>query len=207
MYRGGSQQPMNPAMEGLVRLFSQKSSLYIHANQSVEIIQALDFAEKMGLRNVVLISGPEVLEVLGLLKEKNIPVVLNRLHDLPAHADAQVFQAARVPAELQKAGILFALDYEGSMGVPITFLDKYNPDQFDIVGMTSGRDEFEATPTKKYINPKQHNEDGTIINGSKANTSSTIIYKSKPEGVFYTADNADGFMKVLYTRFLIKRKK
>ena len=25
-------------------------------------------------------------------------------------------------------------DYEGVMGVPITFLDKYNPDQFEIVG-------------------------------------------------------------------------
>ncbi len=27
------------------------------------------------------------------------------------------------------------LDYDGLMGVPITFLDKYNPDQFEIVGM------------------------------------------------------------------------
>ncbi|MHB1294400.1 MAG: adenine-specific methyltransferase EcoRI family protein [Anaerolineae bacterium] len=26
------------------------------------------------------------------------------------------------------------MDYDGDMGVPITFLDKYNPDQFDIVG-------------------------------------------------------------------------
>ena len=25
-------------------------------------------------------------------------------------------------------------DYDGVMGVPITFLDKYNPDQFEIVG-------------------------------------------------------------------------
>lgn len=28
--------------------------------------------------------------------------------------------------------------YTGLMGVPITFLDKYNPDQFEIVGMSSG---------------------------------------------------------------------
>ena len=28
-------------------------------------------------------------------------------------------------------------DYDGVMGVPITFLDKYNPDQFEIVGITS----------------------------------------------------------------------
>lgn len=29
-------------------------------------------------------------------------------------------------------------DYEGVMGVPITFIDKYNPDQFEIVGMAAG---------------------------------------------------------------------
>lgn len=27
------------------------------------------------------------------------------------------------------------MDYDGAMGVPITFLDKYNPEQFEIVGM------------------------------------------------------------------------
>ena len=30
------------------------------------------------------------------------------------------------------------IDYEGVMGVPITFLDKYNPDQFEIVWQASG---------------------------------------------------------------------
>ena len=29
------------------------------------------------------------------------------------------------------------MDYDGVMGVPITFLDKYNPDQFEILGMES----------------------------------------------------------------------
>jgi len=29
------------------------------------------------------------------------------------------------------------LDYDGVMGVPITFLDKYNPEQFEIIGMSS----------------------------------------------------------------------
>ena len=29
-------------------------------------------------------------------------------------------------------------DYEGVMGVPITFMDKYNPEQFEIVGMAAG---------------------------------------------------------------------
>ena len=39
-------------------------------------------------------------------------------------------------------------DYDGLMGVPITFMDKYNPDQFEIVGMSldlaETRDEIRA---------------------------------------------------------------
>jgi hypothetical protein len=30
------------------------------------------------------------------------------------------------------------LDYDGIMGVPITFLDKYNPEQFEIIGLIAG---------------------------------------------------------------------
>ena len=33
------------------------------------------------------------------------------------------------------------MDYEGIMGVPITFLDKYNPEQFEIVRFRKGDDE------------------------------------------------------------------
>ncbi len=97
-------------------------------------------------------------------------------------------------------------DYMGAMGVPITFLDKFNPDQFDIVGLTSGRDEFECRPTKRYIDPKQHNPNGTVTSGSKANTRATILLDEIPNKVYYTADNAEGPLQILYARILIKRK-
>lgn len=97
------------------------------------------------------------------------------------------------------------LDYDGVMGVPITFLEKYNPKQFRIVGLTTGRNEFEAVPTKKYINPIQVNPDGTTANGSKANTRATLLLEGKPKGVYYTADNADGMLKIVYARVLIQR--
>ncbi len=35
-------------------------------------------------------------------------------------------------------------DYDGVMGVPISFLDKYNPDQFEIIANGDDRDEMEA---------------------------------------------------------------
>lgn len=30
------------------------------------------------------------------------------------------------------------LDYDGCMGVPVTFLDKYNPEQFELIGIATG---------------------------------------------------------------------
>ena len=46
------------------------------------------------------------------------------------------------------------MDYDGVMGVPITFLDKYNPDQFEIVG-TSGRQRAEMSDMKPYAEHKE----------------------------------------------------
>lgn len=98
------------------------------------------------------------------------------------------------------------IDYTGSMGVPITFLDKHNPDQFEILGITAGRDEFKASPSKRYINPKQINTDGSVSNGSKANTRATLLLPHKPDAIYYTADNADGPLQIVYARIIIKKK-
>ena len=41
-------------------------------------------------------------------------------------------------------------DYDGTMGVPITFLDKYNPDQFEIVGTLESSDPDNPYRTRWY---------------------------------------------------------
>ena len=40
-------------------------------------------------------------------------------------------------------------DYDGAMGVPISFLDKYSPDQFEIIGITD-RDDNSGLKIKEY---------------------------------------------------------
>jgi len=100
-------------------------------------------------------------------------------------------------------------DYDGIMGVPITFMDKFNPDQFEILGITAGRQEFDkiAWPTKRYDNPIQVNKDGSTTNGSKANTRATILLNEVPHNsIYYTASNADKPFKIMYARILIKRR-
>ena len=99
-------------------------------------------------------------------------------------------------------------DYDGAMGVPISFIEKYNPQQFEILGQTSGRFEFGIGPTVKYENTLQNNPDGTTSNGSKINTAPCLLFKDKPaDKVYYTASNREGYIKQLYIRILISKIK
>ena len=95
-------------------------------------------------------------------------------------------------------------DYTGVMGVPITFLDKYNPEQFEIIGLGNSRENF--TPTKDYINPYKITKQGKKINGGAINCVLTLSTKEKPEGkVYYISDNSD-FLIPPYARVLIRKK-
>lgn len=72
-------------------------------------------------------------------------------------------------------------DYTGQMGVPISFLDKYNPDQFEIVGISLTL----AQPMSSIA------EKGTFTQG----------------GPRFYISNDDGTYKRLYDRIVIKSKK
>tara|TARA_R110000744_G_scaffold241740_1_gene358992 strand:- start:277 stop:633 length:357 start_codon:yes stop_codon:yes gene_type:complete len=96
-------------------------------------------------------------------------------------------------------------DYNGVIGVPITFLESYNPDQFDILGLGNSRHNF--TPTKDYINPKKVMKDGAIKNGNAINCVLAIEMVNKPiNKTYYTSDNS-GYLVAPYARVLIKRKR
>ncbi len=90
-------------------------------------------------------------------------------------------------------------------GVPITFLDKYNPDQFEIIGLGTTRNLY--TPTKTYINPKKYFKDGRVVPANEIN--STLAYPitiNQIKNVYYTADNVDKILFQPYARILIRRK-
>jgi hypothetical protein len=76
------------------------------------------------------------------------------------------------------------IDYKGVMGVPITFLDKHNPDQFEILGITD-RDNESGLKTKIYTkgevpNPGDLNRRATIkIGDSYKSTYARLLIKNK----------------------------
>lgn len=71
-------------------------------------------------------------------------------------------------------------DYDGEMGVPITFLDKYNPEQFEIIGSSK----FLGKPMSEFA------AKGKYVAG----------------GVRFYLPNGDGTYQRLYDRIVIKRK-
>ncbi|MBR1383829.1 MAG: modification methylase [Ruminococcus sp.] len=101
------------------------------------------------------------------------------------------------------------VDYYGVMGVPITFLLKYNPDQFDIIGLTGEckKGDYLIKPKKRYSNIRIHKENGTVAKSNKLNLATVIRLDDVPEGgAYYTVANEKGFFICVYTRVLIKRK-
>lgn len=55
-------------------------------------------------------------------------------------------------------------DYDGVMGVPITFIDKYNPNQFIIIGHTHSGD---TSPEVEEIRTDSNHRHGGFINGKE----------------------------------------
>ena len=96
-------------------------------------------------------------------------------------------------------------DYEGVMGVPITFLDKYNPDQFEVIGLGNSRDNF--TPNKDYINPIKVLKDGKCVNGGAINCVLAIRLQQKPIGEIYYTSSDVSILTAPYARILIRKRR
>lgn len=97
-------------------------------------------------------------------------------------------------------------DFDGVMGVPITFLDKYNPDQFDILGESQRGCHPEEMETKKYDDYWEERPDGTKTgsSGGKTNGNPNL---AKNDGKHNYFINAQGhIIQSCYQRIFIRRK-
>ena len=68
-------------------------------------------------------------------------------------------------------------DYYGIMGVPITFLDKFNPDQFEILGMSASAGYNEKIVGIEFLGDKDARP---LINGK--NTYARVFIRRKQNG-------------------------
>ncbi|MDQ7022073.1 MAG: hypothetical protein Q9M97_00825 [Candidatus Gracilibacteria bacterium] len=84
-------------------------------------------------------------------------------------------------------------------------MDKYNPDQFEILGLGNSRDNF--SPNKNYENPKKIMKDGSEKNGNAINCVLVLEVNIKPvDKIYYISDNSKNLIAP-YARILIKNQK
>lgn len=94
------------------------------------------------------------------------------------------------------------VDYDGVMGVPVTFLDKHNPNQFEIIGVTQS---WSDGRIKTYPKQTQVGSNGKESLVTKLNDGAAIQVKEPPNGkTHYMVDN-NLYVKV-YARILIRKK-
>jgi len=71
-------------------------------------------------------------------------------------------------------------DYPGVMGVPISFLDKYSPEQFEIIGIV---ERGEDTPVSSYQNPGHKKYDRPYLNGQRIYARIFIKHRDQNENL------------------------
>lgn len=98
------------------------------------------------------------------------------------------------------------MDYEGEIGVPITFIDKYNPDQFKIIALgIVGSIDFTSNKRMEVLDKKglptgkfTSNAKGTLYRSYNPKTDKKPAFKDCETGELYSS---------IYARIIIKNKK
>lgn len=98
------------AMEGL---FKGTATLFIHADNVKEILNAIQFAVDYKMK-MVIVGGRDAYMCTDELKQNNVAVILGAPHSLPGSDDADIDQPYKTAYELQKAGVLYCLSLYGS---------------------------------------------------------------------------------------------
>lgn len=93
-------------------------------------------------------------------------------------------------------------DYAGVMGVPITFLCKHCPEQFDIIGITKT---WFGAASKTYAQQIQVDKNGKRQIVTKLNDGAVLKHETIPDGVVYYIVNENYYTQV-YARILIKKR-
>jgi imidazolonepropionase-like amidohydrolase len=98
----------NVVLASLVPFVRGERPVIISADREAEIRAAVRFADEMHLRAIIL-GGNEAWKASALLKEKNVPVILTGVLDLPPREDDFYDALYENAARLQQAGVRFCI--------------------------------------------------------------------------------------------------
>ena len=100
-----SGQLLNLNLLAMQPLFNGVTKLFIHADEAKQIISAISFARSYGIQDIVLVGGADALSVKDFLLAQNVPVIYERIHELPQREWQDVDMPFKTPFLLHDAGI------------------------------------------------------------------------------------------------------
>jgi hypothetical protein len=98
-------------------------------------------------------------------------------------------------------------DFDGVMGVPISFLDKYCPEQFEILGATQRGCHDDVPDTKKYDDYWEVKQNGerTGSSGGKTNENANLLGNDGKKNYFINSEGR--IIQSAYQRIFIRHRK
>jgi imidazolonepropionase-like amidohydrolase len=99
----------NIKFESVKDLFNQTQTFFVHCEMVNEMMIAIEFAKEFGFKTVI-VGGTESNKIADYLKQNNIAVILNQMHNLPIMQDDDIDTYAKLPYQLQQAGITYCIN-------------------------------------------------------------------------------------------------
>lgn len=113
-YLADNSKERNLIFEANKGLFDGTQTLFIHANEEKQIIDAVQLAKENGIKKMVIVGGYEAYKTSSLLQKNNIGVLLKRVHDMPENEDQDIDLPYKNAKLLTDKGILVGLENSGS---------------------------------------------------------------------------------------------
>lgn len=113
--------PLDIRHEALVPALRGEVPVFVLANTVEQIESAVRWGVKRKLR-IVIVGGHEARGCVALLKEHQVPVIIDGVHRLPRRDDVAYDEAFTLPADLHAAGVKFCIgtgsDYSNDRNLP-----------------------------------------------------------------------------------------
>jgi imidazolonepropionase-like amidohydrolase len=114
-YLADASKERNLVLEAMKGLFDGTQTLFIHADENKQIIDAVQFAKENGVKKMVIVGGFEAYKSAELLQKNNIGVLLSRVHEMPKSDDQDIDLPYKMAKLLTDKGIVVGLENSGGM--------------------------------------------------------------------------------------------
>jgi len=114
-YQASNKLPRHLPFEALQGLIDGSKKLYVHVDGERGITDAINFTKANTINNLVIVGGYQAHKVSSLLKQNNIPVLLQRIHSRPKNDDDDYDQPFKLANMLVNDGVLVGLENAGDM--------------------------------------------------------------------------------------------